>query len=59
MLFVNIKFVSFCRDLLEAVELNRKRETQKSECLKKHCKNVLLPDRLHEAVDRRVKIVPK
>lgn len=55
----NIIFVSFYRDLLEAVELNRKRETQKSECLKIHCKNVLLPDRLYEAVDRRVKIVPK
>lgn len=49
----------FYRDLLEAVELNRKRENTKTEQLTKHCKTILLPDRLHEAVDRRVKYVAK
>lgn len=47
------------RDLVEAVELNRKRENHKTEQLTKHCKTILLPDRLHEAVDRRVKYVAK
>lgn len=52
-------FFSFFRDLWEAIELNLRREKQKSENLTRHCKSVLLPDRLAEAVDRRVKYVAK
>ena len=47
------------RDLREAVDLNGQKENEKSKCLRKHCKAVMLPDRLAEAVDRRVKYVEK
>lgn len=56
---LNLNLINNCRDLSEAVELNRKRENQKTKQLTKHCKTILLPDRLHEAVDRRVKYMEK
>ncbi|CRK96631.1 CLUMA_CG009990, isoform A [Clunio marinus] len=52
-------FANYERDLWEAVELNRNRENQKTEQVTKHCKTILMPDRLYEAVDRRVKYVAK
>jgi hypothetical protein len=52
-------FLTFHRDLYEAVELNRMKEDQKTKGVSKHCKTILLPDRLAEAVDRRVKYVAK
>lgn len=39
----------------EAVERNRKRENEETNKIEKHCKIVILPDRLHETIDRRVK----
>lgn len=39
----------------EAVERNRKQENDETAKIEKYCKIVILPDRLHEAVDRRVK----
>lgn len=53
------KLFKFYRDLHEAAELNLRKEKQKSEKLTRHCKTILLPDRLAEAVDRRVKYVAK
>ncbi|KAL7027030.1 hypothetical protein ACKWTF_005266 [Chironomus riparius] len=52
-------FGNFERDLWEAIELNSRKENQKTKCLTKHCKTVMLPDRLAEAIDRRVKYVEK
>ncbi|KAG5684000.1 hypothetical protein PVAND_013253 [Polypedilum vanderplanki] len=52
-------FGNFERDLYEAIELNRRKEDHKTKCLSKHYKTILLPDRLAEAVDRRVKFVAK
>lgn len=43
----------------EAVERNRKQENEKTNKIEQHCKVVILPDRLHEAIDRRVKFKAK
>lgn len=43
----------------EAVERNRKQEDEKTSKISQHCKTILLPDRLHEAVDQRVKFLSR
>lgn len=43
----------------QAVELNRQSECGRSRQIERHCKAVLLPDRLQEAVDRRLKYRPR
>lgn len=39
----------------EAVERNRKQENEKTLKIEHHCNAVLLPNRLHEILDRSVK----
>lgn len=39
----------------EAVERNRRQENEETNKIEEHCKIVILPDRLHEVIDRRVK----
>lgn len=39
----------------EAVEQNRRHENEETHKIEQHCKIVILPDRLHEVIDRRVK----
>lgn len=47
----------FCtfREMWEAVERNRRQENEETNKIEQHCKIVILPDRLHEVIDRRVK----
>lgn len=39
----------------EAVERNRKQENEQTNKIQQHCKIVLLPNRLYDAIDRHVK----
>lgn len=43
----------------EAVERNRNEENRRNGKTSRHCKTVILPDRLLEAVDKRVKFYAK
>jgi hypothetical protein len=45
--------------MIEAVDRNRKRENEETTKIAQHSKNVVLPDRIHEAIDRRVKFQPR
>lgn len=44
-----------CRESWEADKRIRQKENEETNKIARHCKSVLLPDRLHEAVDRRVR----
>uniref|UniRef100_A0A182N1E8 Mab-21 domain-containing protein n=1 Tax=Anopheles dirus TaxID=7168 RepID=A0A182N1E8_9DIPT len=46
---------NFEREMWEAVERNRNEENRRNGKTSRHCKTVILPDRLLEAVDQRVK----
>uniref|UniRef100_A0A182P0V4 Mab-21-like HhH/H2TH-like domain-containing protein n=1 Tax=Anopheles epiroticus TaxID=199890 RepID=A0A182P0V4_9DIPT len=50
---------NFEREMWEAVERNRNEENRRNGKTSRHCKTVILPDRLLEAVDRRVKFYAK
>lgn len=43
----------------QAVGRNRLHENQKTRQIERHCKVAILPDRLQEAVDRRIKYRPR
>lgn len=47
------------RDMWDAVERNRREENDRNGKISRHCKTVVLPDRLEEAVDQRVKFLAK
>ncbi|XP_062542834.1 uncharacterized protein LOC134210660 isoform X2 [Armigeres subalbatus] len=55
--------VQFCgnfeRDMWDAVERNRREENNRNGNISRHCKTVILPDRLQDAVDQRVKFLAK
>lgn len=46
-------------EMWQAMQLNRQHETRQTRLIERHCKVVLLPDRLQEAVDRRIKYRPR
>ncbi|XP_040173607.1 uncharacterized protein LOC120906177 isoform X1 [Anopheles arabiensis] len=50
---------NFEREMWEAVERNRNEENRRNGKTSRHCKTVILPDRLLEAVDKRVKFYAK
>ncbi|XP_052901203.1 uncharacterized protein LOC128307416 [Anopheles moucheti] len=50
---------NFEREMWEAVERNRTEENRRNGKTSRHCKTVILPDRLLEAVDTRVKFYAK
>uniref|UniRef100_A0A182RM72 Mab-21 domain-containing protein n=1 Tax=Anopheles funestus TaxID=62324 RepID=A0A182RM72_ANOFN len=50
---------NFEREMWEAVERNRNEENRRNGKTSRHCKTVILPDRLLEAVDMRVKFYAK
>ncbi|KAJ6638876.1 Protein mab-21-like 2 [Pseudolycoriella hygida] len=48
-------FEYYEKESWEAFERNRQKENEETNKIARHCKSVLLSDRLHEAVDRRVR----
>ncbi|XP_035894022.1 uncharacterized protein LOC118504069 isoform X2 [Anopheles stephensi] len=52
-------FGNFEREMWETVERNRNEENRRNGKTSRHCKTVILPDRLLEAVDMRVKFYAK
>lgn len=43
----------------QAVETNRHQENRQTQFVEQHCKVVLLPDRLQEAIDKRIVFCPR
>ncbi|XP_058063652.1 uncharacterized protein LOC131213596 isoform X2 [Anopheles bellator] len=59
-LMLGVQFYgNFEREMWEAVERNRAEENRRNGRTSRHCKTVILPDRLLEAVDKRVKFYAK
>ncbi|XP_050079757.1 uncharacterized protein LOC126567580 [Anopheles maculipalpis] len=59
-LMLGVQFYgNFEREMWEAVERNRNEENRRNGKTSRHCKTVILPDRLLEAVDMRVKFYAK
>lgn len=57
-MFISLLFIYF-REMWEAVERNRRQENEQNSKLAQHSKTVILPDRLYDAVDKRVKYYAK
>lgn len=57
-MFIFLLFIYF-REMWEAVERNRRQENEQNSKLAQHSKTVILPDRLYDAVDKRVKYYAK
>jgi hypothetical protein len=45
--------------MIEAVDRNSKNEKEETQKISHHSKTVVLPDRIHEAIDRKVKYQPR
>uniref|UniRef100_A0AAG5DIW0 Mab-21-like HhH/H2TH-like domain-containing protein n=1 Tax=Anopheles atroparvus TaxID=41427 RepID=A0AAG5DIW0_ANOAO len=59
-LLLGVQFYgNFEREMWEAVERNRNEENRRNGKTSRHCKTVILPNRLLEAVDKRVKFYAK
>ncbi|XP_065090440.1 uncharacterized protein LOC135711503 isoform X2 [Ochlerotatus camptorhynchus] len=59
-LLLGVQFYgNYERDMWDAVERNRREENERSGNISRHCKTVILPDRLQDAVDQRVKFQAK
>nr|XP_019564859.2 uncharacterized protein LOC109432963 [Aedes albopictus] len=59
-LLLGVQFYgNYERDMWDAVERNRREENDRNGKISRHCKTVILPDRLEEAVDQRVKFLAK
>ncbi|EAT38646.1 AAEL009477-PB [Aedes aegypti] len=59
-LLLGVQFYgNYERDMWDAVERNRREENDRNGKISRHCKTVILPDRLQEAVDQRVKFLAK
>ncbi|XP_058443630.1 uncharacterized protein LOC131425620 isoform X2 [Malaya genurostris] len=59
-LLLGVQFYgNYEREMWDAVERNRQLENKHNSRISRHCKTVILPDRLQDAVDQRVKFLPK
>ncbi|XP_058819657.1 uncharacterized protein LOC131682284 isoform X2 [Topomyia yanbarensis] len=59
-LLLGVQFYgNYEREMWDAVERNRQAENKHNGRISQHCKTVILPDRLQDAVDQRVKFLPK
>ncbi|XP_053681631.1 uncharacterized protein LOC128732409 [Sabethes cyaneus] len=59
-LLLGVQFYgNYEREMWGAIERNRQEENSQNGRISRHCKTVILPDRLQSAVDQRVKFLPK
>ncbi|XP_055523347.1 uncharacterized protein LOC129717464 [Wyeomyia smithii] len=59
-LLLGVQFYgNYEREMWDAIERNRQEENDHNGRISRHCKTVILPDRLQSAVDQRIKFQPK